>query len=119
MKPQRIAAELNNEGYNIITGQFPALSEGEMGDIKQPLNELTDDQKKVIYRRLCQMNLDDFSDFFEEVIKSGDIDLALSFVNAIKDKVEVQTRLKLLDLENIRLGILSGGGLVRMSWLRQ
>lgn len=89
-----------------------------MENTKQPLNELTDEQKHVIYRRLCQMNLDDFTEFFEEVIRSGDIDLALSFVNAIKGKIETQTAFKLLNLENLRLNALNGGGLVKLSWLK-
>ena len=83
------------------------------------MNTLTDEQRSTIYRRLSQMNLDDFQDFFEEVIKSGDYALGLSFVNAIRDKVEAQTRMKLVELQNLRLqGITGGmtGGFIKMTW---
>ena len=83
------------------------------------MNTLTEEQRSTIYRRLSQMNLDDFQDFFEEVIKSGDYAFGLSFVNAIKNKVEVQTRIKLVELQNMRLQGLTGemtGGFIKCTW---
>lgn len=87
------------------------------------MNTLTEEQRSTIYRRLSQMNLDDFQDFFEEVIKSEDYALGLSFVNAIKNKVEVQMRMKLVELQNMRLqGITGGltgemtGGFIKCIW---
>ena len=77
--------------------------------------DLTTDQKSTIYRHLTRLNLSEFQDFFEEVLKSGDYALGLMFVDAIKDKVEPEVREKLIDLQNMRLASITGG-LLKVSW---
>ena len=71
--------------------------------------DLTPEQKSTIYRHLTQLNLSEFQDYFEEVLKSGDYALGLMFVNAVKEKVETETRSKLIELQNMRLASLVGG----------
>ena len=79
--------------------------------------DLTPEQKIVIYRHLSRINLSDFQDFFEEVLRNGDLALGLMFVNAIKDKVELETRAKLIELQNMRLASITGG-LFEGDWSR-
>ena len=71
--------------------------------------DLTADQKSTIYRHLTRLNLSEFQDYFEEVLKSGDYALGLMFVNAVKEKVETETRSKLIELQNMRLASITGG----------
>ena len=73
------------------------------------MNILTDEQRSTIYRHLARLNIDEFQDFFEDVLKSGDYALGLQFVNAIKDKVELETRTKLIALKMMRLQSITGG----------
>ena len=77
--------------------------------------DLTTDQKSTIYRHLTRLNLSEFQDYFEEVLKSGDYALGLMFVNAVKDKVELEARKKFFDLQNMRLASITGG-LLKVSW---
>ena len=48
-------------------------------------------------------------------MKSGDYALGLMFVNAVKDKVELEAREKFIDLQNMRLASITGG-LLKVSW---
>ena len=73
------------------------------------MNILTEEQRSTIYQHLVRLNLDEFQDFFEEVLKSGDYALGLQFVNAIKDKVEFETRTTLIALQTMRLQSITGG----------
>ena len=77
--------------------------------------DLTPDQKSTIYRHLTRLNLSEFQDYFEEVLKSGDYALGLMFVNAVKDKVETEASEKLIALQNMRLAS-AIGGLAEISW---
>ena len=78
----------------------------------------TEEQKNTIYNYLREINLEDFSEFFEMAITEGDIPLALSFVKAIKEKVEIQMRLGMTEVENMRLHNmnLGDGGFIKCSW---
>ena len=42
-------------------------------------------------------------------MKSGDYAPGLMFVNAVKEKVETETRSKLIELQNMRLASITGG----------
>ena len=77
--------------------------------------DLTSEQKSTIYRHLTGMNLGDFQEFFEEVLRSGDFALGLMFVDAVKAKVEKEAREKLIELQNMRLASITGG-LLKISW---
>lgn len=79
--------------------------------------ELTPEQKNAIYSHLSRINLGDFQEFFEEVLRSGDFALGLMFVDAVKAKVEKETRSKLIELQNMRLASITGG-LFEGDWSR-
>ena len=79
-------------------------TENETGKI-----DLSPEQKNTIFRHLTRLNLSEFQDYFEEVLKSGDYALGLMFVNAVKEKVETETQSKLMELRNMRLASITGG----------
>ena len=87
---------------------------------------LTEEQKAAIFDSLSEINLDDFTEFFEMIVTSQDIrqdiPFALSFVKAIRDKVEIQVRMSMLGLQNLGLqrinsgNYMDDGGLIKLSW---
>ena len=72
------------------------------------MEKLTDEQKDIIFRKLSDLNLPEFSDFLAEIIESGDYALAISFITQVIDKVEFRTRDTMLRLNNAQLRALNG-----------
>ena len=70
---------------------------------------ITDEQKISIQCRLESMHLSEFREFFETFVSTGDYELGLTFVDAVKAKVEKEAREKLIELQNMRLASITGG----------
>ena len=69
----------------------------------KPIIGLSEEQRSTIYRHLTRLDLEEYQQYVEEIILSNNPTLLLQLINAIAQKVEQNTRLKMVALENEKL----------------
>lgn len=70
---------------------------------EKPVIDMEPEQRSAIYRHLARLHLEEFQQYVEEIIMSNSPALLLRLINAIAQKVEQDTRLKMVALENMKL----------------